>query len=317
MVKLFHGKIAYLSMALAMQYLDGRTTSLSKQNLPFDKRTIDASTTPIETIMNEIETPSFFFSHKVIFLKRSSLSRDKEILFQCILQHATPKRQNEPLDLVLWEDYRLASNLRIVKALDKEKCIIESPDLNKRSFKTWAKDKVSSAGLKMSDDTLFLLAERSNYNPESFVGELSKLSLTGKGILTEDDIERYCPDTLEHTVWQLIDAVNDNDTKTAEKHLESILCHGNEPHYLLLMLSRNIRLILLTKILMSQNCNIYQIAKKIKAPPFTIASIQKNAHEMSLERISTLYDKLTNIDYSEKTGQLDISLALHILISVI
>jgi DNA polymerase III delta subunit len=317
MVKLFHGKTAYLSMGLAKRYLDTRVDELRQLNTTFDLITIDASATAVETILNHIETPSLFFSHKIIFLKRPSQNKEKELLFQCILQHAAADHRDEGLDLVLWEDSRLPSNLRFMKALANTKGIVESPDLNKRTFRTWAKEEISSAGLQMSSDALFLLSERANYNPESFVGEVSKLSLIGKNTIAEEDIEQYCPDTLEHTVWQLIDAVNDNDSVSAEKHLESILRHGNDPHYLLLMLSRNVRLIFLTKMLLEQNNNIYQIAKKIKAPPFTIASIQKKARDMSIDRIATLYDKLTNIDYSEKTGQLDISLALHILISVI
>lgn len=317
MVTLFHGKNPYLSLIMAHRQFDDRKQQLIDNSITYETFTLDASTTPAESIMNEIETPSFFSQHKLIFIKRPSQSSEKETLHRCILEHAQPQRDGEGLDLILWEDSKLAKNLKFIKKLSETKSIVESPELNKRTFRTWAQKESLAEGLHMSSDTLFLLSERTNYNPESFHREIGKLKLTGKDVITEEDIELYCPDTLEHTVWQLIDAVNAGDTVTAEKHLESTLRQGNDPHYLLLMLSRNLRLTLLTKLLLNQGCNTYDIARKIKAPPFTIAAIQSNARSMDLKRISTLYEKLTNIDYSEKTGQLDISLALHILLSVI
>ena len=304
-------------MALAKQFLSDRKQKLAEGQIAHELFTLDASTTSAESIMNEIETVSFFSTHKILFIKRISANPDKEVLHECVLGHTVPERKEESLDLILWEDGKLAKNLKFMKKMAGQATVVESPELNKRTFRTWAKEEVQATNLRMSSDTLFLLSERSNYNPESFNRELAKLKLIGKELITEDDIETYCPDTLEHTVWQLIDAVNENNINLAEKLLESTLQHGNDPHYLLLMLSRNIRITLLTKLLLDQGYTISQIAQKIKAPPFTIASIQSHARDMNMERIVMLYDKLTSIDYSEKTGQLDISLALHILLSVI
>lgn len=310
-------------MTLAKSFLENRKKQLSENGITFEVFTIDASTNSAESIFTQLDTPSFFSNHKIIFIKRVTENKDKESLIESITEYATVERENAPVDLIVWEAIKLPKNLRFMKKLSAHNAIVESPELddpqkpNKRLFKSWAGETVRSSGIKMSSDTVFLLSERANYNTESFTREISKLSLLGKKIITEEDIETYCPDTLEHTIWQLIDAINENDASNAETHLDSVLRQGNDPHFLLVMLARNIRLILLTKVLSEQNLNVYQIAKKIKAPPFTIASIQRKAKDMPLERIATLYDKLANIDYSEKTGQLDISLALHILISVI
>ncbi len=322
MIRLFHGKSKYLSQQLAKSFLQQRQQELRDSNIPFDVITIDASQKTADQILLEMETPSLFSVHKILYVKRLSLNKEKDLMFQSIIGKSS-STATDTNTLILWEDTKLAKNLRIIKALAQQKAVFESPELddpkkqNRRIFKTWAREAVLNADLRMSPDTISLLSDRSNYNTERFSGELAKLALLGKKTITESDIETYCPDTLEHTVWQLIDAINEGNAREAEGHLESMIRQGNDPHLILLMLARNVRLILLTKLLTEKGLNMYQIAQKVKAPPFTIATLQKSARSIPQERLATLYDKISNIDYSEKTGQLDLSLALHILISVI
>ncbi len=304
-----------MSKTQARKTIDEIREKLNSDKVTHDYITLDASETPAETIITEIETPSLLSPHKVIFLKYPTENSDKEDLIECITSHLD--HSSETMDLIMWENIKLRANLRFVKALKAGDAIEESPELNRRSFRTWAQEVIDEEGLNLSKDAVYLLSERVNYDPERLTKELTKLSLVGKKTITEDDVEMLCPDTLEHSIWELIDAINDNNTALAEKKLNRVLRQGNDPIYVLLMLVRNVRIILLTKLLLKQGASTYDIARKIKAPPFTISAVKEKAQRTSYDRLVTIYDKLSNIDYSGKTGLLDVDLALNILLSVI
>lgn len=315
MIKVFHGKNTFLSKIKAEEAVAASTLECETKNLAYESRTFDASSTAAEDIIAEIETPSLFSTHKIIFIKRLNSNPAKESLHETILSAA--ERESGTVDIIVWEDEKLRANLRFVKALKELDAIDESPEFKKPSFRSWASEKAGDSGISLTKGAVHLLSERTNYDPERFTRELSKLSLLGKKRISEEDVEELCPDTLEHTIWELIDAMNDGDPGLAERHLGRLLRQGNDPFFVLVMIVRNIRIILLTKLLLEKGASTYEIAKKIKAPPFTINAIKRNAAETSIERLTSLYDKLSNIDYSGKTGQLDTSLALNILLSVI
>lgn len=317
MIKLYHGKNTFLSKRKADEAVTELRKLCNSNDTSYQERTFDASSASAEDIIAEIETPSLFSPHKILFIKRLNKNPDKENIHTCVVSLLDQDQNSPDLDIIIWEDEKLRSNLRFVKSLKEHDAIDESPEFNKRTFQTWGKEQAELKGLSLSRDATHLLSERTNFDPERFTRELTKLSLLGKEELSEDDIENLCPDTLEHTIWELIDAINANDAHLAEQRLDRVLRQGNDPIYVLLMIARNVRIVLLTKLLLQKGASTYDIARKIKAPPFTINAIKRNAQETSMERIVLLYDKLSNIDYSGKTGQLDIALALNILLSVI
>jgi len=316
MLHVFHGKNTFLSRRSATEAFETAQTERTQKGSPYESRVLDASTMPANDIVAEIQTPSLFSQNKVVLLKRPIQNQEKERVYECLLEELTGK-DRDTIDLIVWEDSKLSANLRIVKALKAKNAITEAPELNKRTFITWAQKEIDTADLSFSRPSIYLLAQRVNFNPERLTRELSKISLMDKREITEEDIETICPDTLEHTIWELIDSINDNNIPQAERKLDSILRRGNDPIYVLMMLARNLRIILLTKLMLESGASISEIARKIKAPPFTIAALQHKARATPIDRLVRMYEKLSNIDYAGKTGQLDIGLALDILLSVI
>ncbi|MEA3357549.1 MAG: DNA polymerase III subunit delta [Patescibacteria group bacterium] len=316
-ILLFHGKNTFLSHQELNSALTGLKAKYNKSKTTYDPITFDASTTHADQIINEIETPSFFCSKKLIVLKRLSQNPEKEDLQKYIIAITETAQQNLTTDLLLWEDKKLRSNSRIIKAFKKNSSVWESPELNKRTFLSWAKTVISQSNIDIPFNALHLLSERVNYDPERLTREMDKIRLLGKDTLTEDDIESICPDTLEHSIWELIDMINSGNSAKAGRNLDIIIKQGNDPFFVLLMLTRNLRIILLTKLMTMQRATTSDIARKIKTPPFIINKVKRIAHDTSFKKIKLLYEKLANIDHSAKTGQLDIELALNILLSVI
>ncbi len=316
MIALLHGKNTFLINQKASELRKKLQEELEKKKENYDTVRIDAASTDCNKIINEIETPSLFSPHKIITLKRPSTNPDWD-KFQEYLIELAPKSKSLSNDLIVIEAKKLRSNSRLAKAFKKTGEVWASPEFNKRSFPKWAREQIAEADVKMDSQTVHLLSERVNYEPERLTREITKLSLLNKDAITEEDIAKVCPDTLEHSIWQLMDSINDGDVSQSERILSLMLRQGHEPFYILIMIARNLRITLLTKVLSGKGYSTREIASKLRVPPFTLHTTKKVARKTSINKIKTLYEKINNIDYSGKTGQLDVELALHILLSVI
>jgi DNA polymerase-3 subunit delta len=312
MIKLFHGKNTFLSYKQAQNTLQKLQKKYSEKDLSFASKIIDASSTSANKIISEIDTPSLFHQKKIIMLKRLSANDQKKDLQEFII---SANKNDLTEDIVVWETEKIRSNTNYYKSFKKN--IYESPELNKRTFITWAKKVNKKQDINLTRGGLELLAERTNFNPERYLQELNKLKLTQEEQIDKKTIDLLCPDTLERTVWDLIDNINDGQAQKAAQQLENIVEQGNDPFFVLLMIARNLRLIFLTKRFKAKNLSTGQIASKTKSPPFVISKISHTLSNTSYRQIKRLYQKLCNIDYAAKTGQLDIKLALDILLSVI
>ncbi|MBN1618575.1 DNA polymerase III subunit delta [Candidatus Dojkabacteria bacterium] len=314
MIYLFHGKNSFLSSLEFHRIQEQIVNSFEQDRRAVNVIKFDGSTSDPSVITTEIETPSMFSDTKVFMMKRVSESPEKDQLNEYLIKLLEDKDPNE---ILIWENNKVRSNTRLFKAFKKHGKIYEAPELNKRTFRTWAKQQLSTQEVNVDSNALDIFMQRVNYNPERFVKETEKLKLLPAKIITVEIIDKVCPDTLEHTIWELIDSINEQQNSKAATILNKLLNQGNDAYFILSMLGRNLRLLLLTKILQSENKTSGEISKILKIPPFSIYSVSRSAQNISLSKIKKIYDKIINIDYSAKTGQIDINLALNILLSII
>lgn len=309
---LFHGKDAFLSYREAHH----AAQELKDQYPDFEYMVIEGDSTPAEQIVNTYETSGLFGVGKVIFLKRANENSENKELIENI--QAYLESNPEDTHMILWEASKLASNLRYVKFFQThDKAITESKDLNKRTFVTWAKEQVKLIGLEMGTDALYSLVQRTNYETERFVNELEKLRLSGEKKITVDMIESSSKDTLETDIWALIDAINGVKELQPMRVLKSLFQQRVDPYYIMSMLNRNTRLLVMAKDLDERGEEYKSIAKVIKVPPFTVGGIVKSARKSSWDKLNLIYDKLYSLDFEIKTGNIDPELGLTLLMKIL
>ena len=143
-----------------------------------------------------------------------------------------------------------------------------------------------------------------------------KLVIEDKTI-TRQDVTSLVSNTLESDIWNLIDAINTGDRKYSVEILERLISQSVDANYIISMITRNVRLITLTKYLLEESEETGSIAKTLKVPPFTVPSLISSSKKYSKKRLQTLYTKLSNLDYQIKKGQIDSNLGLTLLSSIL
>jgi len=118
------------------------------------------------------------------------------------------------------------------------------------------------------------------------------------------------------SVFAMVDAILESKIGLAEQSLHQLLQRGASSAYLLVMLSRQVRMIVRVKGLRNQRKPEIEIRNKLGlTSEFVWQKTIEQAERYPLERIKEVYHKLLEADLSIKTGKYEGELALNILIA--
>jgi DNA polymerase III subunit delta len=306
MKKLFHGKNSHLSQLTCKNEFN----LLAKQFPEFEKQIIDADQVEIDSVAETYKNISMFSNGKVILIRRLSENKRYSEIIEDL-----KNSEIENVHLFFLENSKVASNTKYFKLFNPKDEIVESPDLNKRTYITWLKEFLKKNNVEFDSESIYQFAQTCNYDTERASNEIDKYLTGGIKKLTREVIEELTPNTFESNIWDLIEVINSSDgEKEALTILENLFEHNTDPYYIVAMLNRNLRLIVEVKDLMLQGKESKEICSLLKIPPFTLPQIKNNANRYSMDSLITLYEKITNMDFETKIGNLEPKVGLTLMI---
>lgn len=308
MFKLYIGNEPYLSLREALNLVIQVRESQTAEYI-----SIDAEKTDPSVLIDTLSSQNLFSPQRIILLKRVYRNKNKDVLITFLLEHLP---NNSTDTIIIWEDQKVSSVTKYVKFFKSQNLLEEYNQLNKRTFQTWAKQEVDDMNLKLDSNTIRLLAEYSNYDPERFENNLKKIKLLDKELVTQEDIKDIAPYTLEDDIWTLLDQINSSDRNTLLT-LERILKQGIDANYVIAMIARNLRLLTMIKSLKEKGVLGNEIASILRIPPFTIPSLSKASDRYTMDKLKYIYEKICSLDYEIKVGRISGDLGLTVLCTIL
>ena len=193
--------------------------------------------------------------------------------------------------------------------------IREYLSLKRKDLTAWIQKRITESGRQISPIALDLMAKLVGNDLWAMANEIDKLVLYCAGrTIQEKDVKVIVSHAQETSVFTLVDAIFEGRTSFAEELLHQLLNNGAAPTYLLTMLSRQIRLALLAKEMISQHDTKNEIQTKLRLADFSLQKTMEQAGKYSIEQIKRFYEKLLETDIAIKTGKYGDELALNILV---
>jgi DNA polymerase III delta subunit len=308
MKKLFHGKNSYLAQQECRKEYD----ILLQQNPTFETQIIDADTEEIDKVAEVYKNIGMFSTGKIAIIKRLQENKRYPEIIEDL-----KSTQLDNVYLLFLEDEKVASNTKYFKLFSGQNEIYEANELNKRSFVTWLKDIAKNYNISFELDALQEFAQNCNYDTQRAENELTKFKLAGIQNVSAAAIKEFSPDTHENDIWELIEAINATDENVkAITTLENLFEHNTDAYYIMAMLNRNLRQIVMVKYLVNQNLESKEICSILRIPPFTLPQIKSCASKYTNEMLVTLYEKITNMDFETKIGNLEPKVGLTLMITL-
>lgn len=224
-------------------------------------------------------------------------------------------------DLALVETESVARNERPYKELARlaeagraEIVLCEAPE--ERDLPDWVLRRAKHRGGAIERDAAFDLATSIGRNLRLLDSELDKLVTYrgGAGPIRREDVRLLTPYTQEANIFDMVDAIGQQDGSKAVRLLTELQRDGAAPLYLLSMVVRQFRILVQVADQMSLGLGKEEIAKAIGLHPFPTQKAMEQCRRWRMSDLEAAYDKLLAADLAIKTGKLPDDLALDLLV---
>ncbi|MFC1906375.1 DNA polymerase III subunit delta [Chloroflexota bacterium] len=214
-------------------------------------------------------------------------------------------------------DSGITSKNPLSKEISAKAVVKHYPLLRGTRLCQWIRKYVIKEGGTISPQAVDLLAKLVGSNLWIMANEINKLVLFTLGrSIEEGDVETVVSYTRQASVFVMVDAILELKVGLAERLLHQLLQGGAGPAYLLVMLSRQIRMIVRVRELRNQGEPEKWIWNKLgMTSEYAWHKTIEQVERYPLERIKEVYHKLLETDLSIKTGKYEDELALNILIA--
>lgn len=276
------------------------------------RATYDLEEVALANALEDLDTYSFLSSKKVIIIKNilSSLALENE------KKHLIKYLENPSSDnlLIMTSDKMdaktFSKKLKSLKTLEYQKL-----ETNPVSF---AKNILD--GYKISNMDLSYLAELCNNDITKLNSECEKLmmyKIDTKEIAREDItnlVVKKLGDSNE-ILFSLAKAIMSKDKKQALKLYNDLKVYQIDANSIIGLMASQMKLVSQIKVLKEKNLNVSQIQQNLNLKSsYQVKKLSEYIYSYSYNDIKTFFNKLFNLDYSIKTGKVDSSNAIELLI---
>lgn len=191
------------------------------------------------------------------------------------------------------------------------------PLLKSQQLNRWIEGRVKEMGGSISSQAVSLLVRFVGNDLWIMANEVDKLILyAGERRIEEGDVRSIVSYTQESNVFAMVDALLELRTSTAQTLLQQLFRQGMAPSQLLVMISRQVRILFQVKDMRMRKKSRNEIQNALGlTSDFVFRKAWEQSDKYSLLRLRELYHRLLDTDISIKTGKLDGELALTILIA--
>lgn len=129
-----------------------------------------------------------------------------------------------------------------------------------------------------------------------------------------DDVQALTADTLQGDIFQLVDALGNQQSRQAMAMLHRLL-DQQDPLTIFSMVQRQFRMLLQAREILDIGGNEAQITRQLNLHPFVAGKVTSQARRFRLAEIENIYRQLLSLDEALKTGQIPAGLGLETFVA--
>jgi len=306
--------------------LDQKITQIINQRVPIDERemnvfTYDLLTTPVEEVIQEVETLPFLSEHKVVIAKNAYFLTGQKIISK--VEH-----QIESLERIMEYPVNFSTLILTVSAekLDERKKITKNLKLNAvvESFSMlkdkevieWVERLTREQGIHLTTEAAQLLTFTVGDDLQILSQEIKKMALYvgNGGHVDKQVVEELTVRTLEQNIFALVEKVANVEIERAIGMLYDLLKNREEPIKIVALFARQFRIMLFAKELSIKGYSNQQIGSRIGAHPYVVQLALQQARGFTEKQLREIMKRLADLDFEMKTGKKEKVLALELFL---
>lgn len=291
-----------------------------------DPAMIDLNTTrfdkpmPLTALRHACDAVPFLAKARLVIVSDlfSAAKLDKQFVSDLV---AYLPQLPETTRLVFLESKSLSSKHPVLKlAQQHEQGFAKAfPAISGSSLDKWVRQRVAQKGGRISGQAVQMLVGNIGSQLPILDNEIEKLLMYrgSEGEIEAKDVARLSPYAAEASIFDLVDAVGNRDSRRAAILLHQKLSEGEDPFFLFSMLIRQFRLLIQVKELADAGDRPPAISKQLKMHSFVAGKLHKQCQQFSMAQLEQIYRHLLEIDIGVKTGRKDLNTSLNLLIATL
>lgn len=245
-----------------------------------------------------------FNNDKMIIVYNSYFLNDLS-MDTTILEDYFNHKNEKTLLFFISDKEKLDERKKIVKLFKKENKIKQFNKLEEKTLEEKIKEKLKSQNFEIDFLALKELINRCKNNYQDILNEINKLILykDNEKNITIEDVKKVVSKPLEDNIFKLLGAITENNKKQIFDIYEDILNTGEDPIKILVMVANEFRLIYEVKIM--NNLNEQELSNIMKIHPYRIKKAKEKTYSYTKEKLEIILNKLSDLDYNIKSGNVD------------
>lgn len=298
-----------------------RQQMISDASDVFSQTVMDLEETPIQDVIREVETASFFAEARVVIAKHAwfltGARKKNKVDHQVdeLLRYIQAPVEENVLILTV-EAEKLDARKKVVKELKKKARVAAFPPLDGKDLNRWVTKRIRQAGLKPDRQAAAALIQNVGSDLRLLSGEIEKLAVYvgNGGTLTPREIAELVPRTLEQDVFKLINQVAQRRTAAALAIFYDLLANREEPIRILSLIIHQFRILLQVKVLAEEGKTEREMASLLGLHPYPVKLAMQQGRSFSEEVLRNLLGRSIAADHDIKKGRIDKVLAVERLL---
>ena len=192
--------------------------------------------------------------------------------------------------------------------------------LKGQALEKWIEERAEAKGVRIEGQAVNLLMSTIGHDLRLLDQEMEKLAAYAgyERPVTAADVQALVSAVQETEIFQLVDALGMRRQKEAMRQLQKLLAADDRdqpPLYVLAMIARQVRLILSAKDLAEGGVRPTQIRRQLSlSHQFVVDKLLRQARLFTAKELEALLGRILEVDQAIKTGQIEPSLALELLV---
>ena len=224
----------------------------------------------------------------------------------------------ETTDLVFLETDIIPNNINSKKLMSIAE-VHEFRPLSDQALRKWITSRVLSLGSSITQAATKRLVELIGNNLWMQESEIQKLSLyCNPNIIDEIDVQTVVGQNTRTTIFAATDAILMGKNAHAITSINTLLQAGAAIPYILVMLNRQVRLLLLAQELTDEGRSLKEIGQRLDIPSdYALRKTVEQAKQITPKKLRAFHTAILKTDYSIKSGIVDDRLAVDLLITTL
>ena len=225
-------------------------------------------------------------------------------------------RAMPPTTNLAFLDGPLSKNNPMLRKLSQNAETREFPLPRERDMPGWIMARAKALGIALEPRAAATLAEAIGRKPRLIDSELRKLALYADGRpINDEDARRMVAYVREANIFQAVDAVIEGRAAVALRLVSRLMDDGSPAAYILTMLSRQVRLLLMTKDMMTRRESREDIGRKLRLSGWVLNKTLQQERRLTHEYLVYFHERLVETDLTLKTKPIAEQLAIETLVA--